>query len=839
MIQVPGYLIKREIGKGGMATVYLAVQVSLDREVALKVMQPTLANDPNFSRRFLQEARTLASLSHPHIVAVYDVGATESQLHYFSMQHLRGGDFAHRIQAGVQEAEVLRVLRAMARALGFAHQRGFVHRDVSPPNILFDASDNPILTDFGIARAVSRAAHVTSSGVSVGTSYYMSPEQARGGDVDARSDIYSLGCVAYEALTGKPPFEGEDGFAIAYAHVFEPVPHLPDKLAHWQPLIDRALAKDPRERFGELDSFLAVLDGVAPKVARPVENLEPEATAVAPALVATPVAPMPEQQAAKRVPALKPSAGAPTSRAAPGNRRLMVVLAATVLGVGALTVLGLNAFDALRKPALVAPGASTPATTTIPASAPPRQAKVPPPTSASVASDPTSELRTVAEGQAAFEPDIGVADPFGDTSPVAGAEDVPGAEDSAEASVENAKALRIAVATTAVDPINLLLALAKADLVAQRYANPPGRNALERYRLVLKLAERFRATRDIERAKLGIVATATGYVDLAEKRYGEGKETEFLDYLERGVAVAQTLPEGGPVVARVSQRRAGLRDAALDAGRKAVAVWDKATAVTSFERALFFDAGSTEARTWLGTARRIGEIGFVFRDPVDGGTRGPELVVASLGGRKLAVARRETTLGEFRRYWKARGARVRGADRPSCRDRESFFRSSRTRNFENPGIKQDSNHAVVCVAWDDAVDFVRWLSEQTGKRYRLLSSPEWTQVARGAASVRACGANLGDGTYAAQFKERNAFACDDGYAATASVGSFDASPPGTYDMAGNVREWVSDCAPGCREHIAIGSAWISTQDKADIAQRVKFGSDVAANTVGFRVAREL
>ncbi|HET9483373.1 MAG TPA: serine/threonine-protein kinase, partial [Xanthomonadales bacterium] len=276
MIQVPGYLIKREIGKGGMATVYLAVQASLDRDVALKVMQPALANDPNFSRRFLQEARTLASLSHPNIVAVYDVGVTEAQLHYFAMQHLPGGDFAHRIRAGVDQTEVVRVLAGVARALGFAHQRGFVHRDVSPANILFDASEHPILTDFGIARAVARTSRLTNAGVSVGTSHYMSPEQARGADVDARSDIYSLGCVTYEALTGKAPYSGEDGFAIAYAHVFEPIPRLAPELAHWQPLIDRALAKNAADRFATLDEFLEALAGVgaAPLPAEPAP--EPE-----------------------------------------------------------------------------------------------------------------------------------------------------------------------------------------------------------------------------------------------------------------------------------------------------------------------------------------------------------------------------------------------------------------------------------------------------------------------------------------------------------------------------------------------------------------------------------
>ncbi|HZQ60557.1 MAG TPA: serine/threonine-protein kinase, partial [Casimicrobiaceae bacterium] len=140
MIDIPGYSIKREIGAGGMATVYLAVQTSLDREVALKVMAPTLAADPMFSKRFLQEARMLASLAHPNIVAVYDVGVTTSQLHYFSMQYLPRGDFAERVRHGIDERELTQTVAGVARALGYAHQRGYVHRDVAPGNILYDAN---------------------------------------------------------------------------------------------------------------------------------------------------------------------------------------------------------------------------------------------------------------------------------------------------------------------------------------------------------------------------------------------------------------------------------------------------------------------------------------------------------------------------------------------------------------------------------------------------------------------------------------------------------------------------------------------------------------------------
>ena len=186
VIDIAGYSISGEIGRGGMAVVYRARQVLLDREVALKVLNPSLAQDPVYAQRFLQEARMLASLGHPHIVPVYDVGVTPDGLHYFSMQMVRRGDFAKRLREGIDEVELVRVLIAVAQALGFAHARGYVHRDVTPANILFDDQNKPVLTDFGIARALAATSRMTASGLSIGTSHYMSPEQARGGEVDSR-----------------------------------------------------------------------------------------------------------------------------------------------------------------------------------------------------------------------------------------------------------------------------------------------------------------------------------------------------------------------------------------------------------------------------------------------------------------------------------------------------------------------------------------------------------------------------------------------------------------------------------------------------------------------------
>lgn len=263
-LDFPGYSVIGEIGRGGMATVYRARQVMLDREVALKVLMPALAAEPANAQRFLQEARMLASLEHPHIVPVFDVGVTPDGSHYFSMQLLENGDFAARLERGVGQDELVRVLGAVADALAYAHARGYVHRDVTPANILFDADDKPRLTDFGIARAMAASSRITASGLSVGTSHYMSPEQARGAEVDPRSDIYSLGVLCYEALTGKPPFHGGDAFAVAYAHVHEMVPPLPAQHLGWQPLIDSCLAKNPDERFQDCAQFSAMLRRIVP-----------------------------------------------------------------------------------------------------------------------------------------------------------------------------------------------------------------------------------------------------------------------------------------------------------------------------------------------------------------------------------------------------------------------------------------------------------------------------------------------------------------------------------------------------------------------------------------------
>lgn len=262
-INIPGYTIIREIGKGGMATVYLAIQESFGREVALKVMAPHLAAEAGFPDRFASEAKMVAALSHPHIVTVYDVGSFNNY-HYLAMEYHTGGDLSARIDRNdLTPPEALKIIKELADALGMAHAKGVVHRDIKPDNVLFRAhNDDAILTDFGIARNMQAESNLTQIGSTVGTPKYMSPEQARGMKVDGRADLYSLGVMLYEMLTGKPPFSAGDTISLAIKHCQEPVPPLPSHLHRYQPLLSKLLAKEVKNRFQNGVEVMVAIDNL-------------------------------------------------------------------------------------------------------------------------------------------------------------------------------------------------------------------------------------------------------------------------------------------------------------------------------------------------------------------------------------------------------------------------------------------------------------------------------------------------------------------------------------------------------------------------------------------------
>ncbi len=262
MPEIPGYRVLRRIGKGGMSQVYLGVQESLDRQVAIKVMAPAALTDEISKQRFEHEARTIAKLEHPCIVGIHEVGRTRQGLLYYVLPYLAKGhlgqkDFTH------DEDRVVEVLRALLSALEYAHARGIVHRDVKAENVLFDNADRPLLTDFGIALSKRDTTRITTAGLAVGSGGYMAPEQARGEVVDGRADLYSVGVLAYELLIGKLPFQAADPLALALMHAQDPVPRLPPEKRHWQPFLDRAMAKSPDNRYRNAQQMLGALNQLA------------------------------------------------------------------------------------------------------------------------------------------------------------------------------------------------------------------------------------------------------------------------------------------------------------------------------------------------------------------------------------------------------------------------------------------------------------------------------------------------------------------------------------------------------------------------------------------------
>src|SRR5574341_674292 len=273
------YRIIEQIGVGGMATVYKAYQPSMDRDVAIKILPHYFSQDAEFAKRFQREARAIARLEHAHILPVYDYGEADD-ITYIAMRYVQAGTLKERIAEGPLPLDELnRLVEQIGSALDYAHRLGVIHRDVKPSNVLIDDQGNTYLTDFGLARMLESSQPLTASGVGVGTPAYMSPEQGQGVKVDHRSDIYSLGVVLYEMVTGRVPYEAETPMGVVLKHISEPLP-LPRMVAPGVPegvdkVILRALAKDPAHRFqtaGEMVEALniAVRKAAAEEAPRPV-----------------------------------------------------------------------------------------------------------------------------------------------------------------------------------------------------------------------------------------------------------------------------------------------------------------------------------------------------------------------------------------------------------------------------------------------------------------------------------------------------------------------------------------------------------------------------------------
>lgn len=667
--QIAGYRLLRVLGHGGMSTVYLGEQVSLDREVAIKVMLPEALADEVSRRRFENEARTIARLEHPHIVGIYEVGRTKAGLPYYAMPYLARGHLGQRTFGDDAEhgfARVRGILHSLLAALDYAHARGVVHRDVKAENVLFDEAERPLLADFGIALR-RFGPRVTTAGMAVGSTAYMAPEQARGEDVDARADLYAVGVLAWEMLTGQLPYVAGDALSMAVMHAQDPIPRLPRPLRHWQRFFDRALAKSPGQRFRGAQQMREALDRV-PKYGRNLGT----------ALVDR------------------------SHDAWIGVRRWPITV-----WLGLMLLVAAGAGIALKE----------------------------------MDRAPAERFFRAVTGRA-------------DTLPTPGAE--PGQTVVAEPLDPMFRPLPQSAAES-------FLTEAEQQLRTRNLTAPADRNATD------SLLAAWKADPTHPRLATTTVAAIDALGDAADERLRRD-DVHARDYVDKAGRLA-TVAHGkaDDAMARLRTRLDKTLDTRMS---QALAHVDRPAAqrVVDGAKALGLPAARVDALA--ARARTIPSAG----DPLPGDD---SMRLVPSGDGLVAAAVRQVSQSDYARFAAATA-------RPAalCRQRISLLRLVRPISWQSPGFAQGATQPVVCVSWEDANAYARWLSRKTGFHYRLPRAQE-------AHAMPAAGA---------------------------------ARPVG---------EWFGECGKGCGERLSGGRTWRGESGTRPL------DSVRGYDDVGFRIVREL
>ena len=798
-LEIPGYQILKKINQGGMSTVYLATQRSMGRQVALKVMSPVLNADPIFSERFQREANIVGQLSHPNIVAIHDIGRYRS-LNYIAMDYLPGGSVADALTKGaIEPLEALHITRQIAMALDHASNKGYVHRDLKPENILFREDGSAVLTDFGVARAVARTTRMTNTGMVVGTPHYMSPEQARGAAVDGRADLYSLGVVFYEMLTSAVPYQAEEAVAIAIKHLTDPIPRLPARHSLYQGLIERFLAKDPEQRFQRgldvvdaIDQLLAALDGKSPAPNTKLNNTSVRVSSLLRALVMTLYGTVSDQLSA----AWARLRDKPLHEQNPRAEQQTIMRIQQVMQQAAPT----------KKRSWLFTGMLLGVSFTL-----------------------AWVLFSLFSNKFQWQTESGLVNnavdvtsqillPTEQTSTTDNADTVlPGPVQIASAPQDQADSATLA---------NQIRPILREPSVPETPAEEAQTAAFDR-------------------------ASVSDISDSAESAPAADSPTE-----ESTIAEEETIPTYALMVsAKPGDARIRIMNIvpryspgiALEPGRYDVEV--SKPGYSTVRRWIEISAADVNLAVQL---ERKYFPGKAFQSPLKDGGNGPEMVVVSPGAftmgnntrpftspehkitirRPYAIGTHEISFNEYDRYAKASGQGLPGD--------QGWGRGTR------PAIN---------VSWQEAQDYAKWLSEQTGQKYRLASEAEWEYAARANSKTPFW---WGDGSARGKANCRRGCASEFNTLfsiSSAPVGNYKANNFGLYDTAGNVGEWVQDCFLGdftnhrsdarpvqlknCDLRVVRGGSMREPLRNISSDYRTGLNEQARSKEVGFRLVMEL
>ncbi|MBV1961424.1 MAG: SUMF1/EgtB/PvdO family nonheme iron enzyme [Immundisolibacteraceae bacterium] len=731
LVKIPGYIIDSVLGYGGMSTVYLAEQESLGRRVALKVMSESLSHDPTYTKRFLKEARIIAQLNYPYIIVIYDYGVVDSQ-HYIAMECVDGGDLFRRVKKGIGVPETLDVMYQMAKALSYAHGKGYIHRDIKPGNILFREDGTVVLSDFGLAKGLTDNTQVTAAGMTLGTPAYMSPEQSFGEQLDSRSDLYSLGCVFYFMLTQEKPYTADNPVALAMKHLRDPIPRLPDAVSWLQPVLDQLMAKKPADRFQYGEDLAKVIQQYRD---------EDSVTPIKPSLVQN----MKEEEA-------------------PGELELEDYESFTSLEVA-------KAVDEFSNDAL--------------------KSSVRPAINLSLVSDEHLSVDDEAPSMGGF------------TEQVAQAANKPQAIDSRAYLQQKMQDSQSEIAVAQVDQVD-------------HSVEPSGSSVHES-------ASPDRAPPKVRDRSHGEVAAARG------GKSGQKQKPPRLLIASIGAAIVITVVNVGAGLYLASQRNV--------------------PEISKVEEKVQLD----ESR-WTTPVKKL----ITFSDPLSSGGTGPKMVVITKGSFQMGdvSGRYGPSARPVRTVHLARDFAI-GTHEVTFEQYDKFATET-GRPLPEDRHWGRQNRPVIYVSWQDASDYVAWLSQQTGKKYRLPAEAEWEFASRaGTQSDFWWGEwpNHDFANFGSEVCCRGKIAGADQWAEeTNEVGAFPANDFGLHDSLGNVWEWVQDCwnvdhygGPSsgsvrqdgdCRKRVVRGGSWSDIPRNVGVAARGRAAVDKKLAFIGFRVVRE-